>query len=41
MTDCFETNPLQGTKLKYVTMQLNIFVNFIQKFEPDVIWLRG
>ena len=37
MTDCFQTNPLQGTKLKYVTMQLSIFVNFIQTFELDVI----
>ena len=37
MKDCFLTIPLQGTKLKYVAMQLNTFANFIQKFERDVI----
>ena len=41
MKDCLEANPLQGTKLKYVVMQLNTFVNFLRKLEPDVIWLRG
>ena len=35
--NCFQRNPLQGTKLKYVAMQLNTFVNFIQNFESDVI----
>ena len=30
--DCFQTNLLQKTKLKYVTMQLNTFVNFMQMF---------
>ena len=34
-------NHLQGSKSKYVTMQLNIFVNFIQTFELDVIWLEA
>ena len=41
MKECFQTNPLQGTKLKYVAMKLNTFVNFIWKFKSDVIWLRG
>ena len=41
MKDCFQTNPLQGTKLKHVAMQLNTFLNFLRKVEPDVIWLRG
>ena len=30
------SNSLQGTRLKYVAMQLNTFVNFIRKFESDV-----
>ena len=41
MKDSFQTIPFQGTKLKYVAMQLNVFVNFKGKFEPDVIWLKG
>ena len=28
---CFQTIPLEGTKLKYVTMQLNTFANFIRE----------
>ena len=32
----FQTILLQGTKSKYVDVQLNIFVNFIPKFESDV-----
>ena len=35
MKDCFQTNPLQGTKLKYVVMQLNTIINFVKKFESD------
>ena len=41
MKDCFQTIHLQGTKLKYVTMQLNTFVNSARKLERDVIWLKG
>ena len=41
MKDCFQTNPVQGTKLKHMAMQLNTSLNFLQKVEPDVIWLRG
>ena len=37
MKDCFQTILLQGTKLKYGAMPLNSFLNFIRKFEPDVI----
>ena len=41
MKDCFQANPFQGTKIKYVAMQLNTFINFIRKFESHVRWLRG
>ena len=34
MKDCLQTN-----KSKYVAMQLNTFLNFLRKVEPDVIWL--
>ena len=37
MKECFQPNPIQGTKLKYVAMQLNTSANFIQKFESDMI----
>ena len=41
MKDRFQTNPLQGTKLKHMAIQLNTFLNFLRKVGPDLIWLRG
>ena len=32
---------VQGTKVKYVAMQLKTFEHFVPKFELDVIWLMG
>ena len=35
LKDCFQRNPLQGTKLKYVAIQVNTFMIFLRKVEPD------
>ena len=36
MNDYFQTIAAQETELKYVVMELNTFVNFTRKIEPDV-----
>ena len=41
MKCCFQTIPFNGTKLKHLAIQLNVTVNFVRKFEPDVIWLKS
>ena len=31
LKDCFQRNPLQGTKLKYVAIQVNTFMTFYER----------
>ena len=41
MKDCFQTNPLKGTKLKYIAMKLKTYEKPIWMIEPAAIYPPG